>query len=115
ETWPISSNFEQHPAWLTKVDRAEVEPVNYRSHRRIDLGNAIPPLLVFLHVGSAECYVVDATYANKAVERQVWLNLYMHLCPGSAMTHFKDGHRCLLRCLIDTAMPEAKHFGEKAC
>src|SRR6266699_898607 len=114
KTWSIGGNFEEHPARLTEVDRTEVEPVDHRSHRRIDWGDAIPPLLMFLFVGSAECYVVNPTYANEAMERPLRLNLHMHLCTWSTRANLEDGHGCLLWRLIGTATAEAKHLGEKA-
>src|SRR5258708_30097541 len=69
EAWPIGSQFTQHPAWLTEVDRAEVEPVDHRSHSRVDPDDSIPPLSVLLFVWSTECHVVNAAYTDETGER----------------------------------------------
>src|SRR2546423_3221267 len=94
---PLAASSNSTPTWLTEVDRTEVEPVDHRSHRRVDPGDMIPPLPMHLFVWSTESHMVNAAYLDEAVEKQFRMNLQMHLCTRPTRANLKNGHGVLVR------------------
>ena len=66
EAGPIRGNLTEYPPRFTEVNRVKIEAVDDRRDLAARPRSAVSPLLMFIVVGSAKSYMVNATNRGSA-------------------------------------------------
>src|SRR5579859_206775 len=109
----IGGNLKEHTCGLTEVDRLKVVALDDGCHLDRGPGNALPPLLMLLHIGRAKRDVMDSTNPRTSMAC-LRSHIQMYLRSRTTFTYLIDQHISFLIGLIAATLPEAQYPGHKS-